>query len=138
MSDPTLKKIMKHADIFNKKLNKTYKNNAAYSKCDKFCKDDFVPKSQEFWKRLAKTVKQPYKPFKKSMKNFLFNGCKKSHCNPKCTEYDVYLTKKQHLQMKKELTNDFHKNYTKSEIKNLKERGALTGCIKSPYYHAVK
>jgi hypothetical protein len=137
MPNESLKKIMKHVDIFNKKLNKTYKNNPAYSNCDKFCKK-FVAKSQEFWKRVAKTVKQPYKPFKKSMKNFLFNGCKKSHCNPKCTGYDIYLTKKQHLQMKKELTNDFHKKFTKSEIKRLKKRGALTGCVKPPEYNAIK
>ena len=91
--------------------------------CDQFCKKDYMVKMDSVFRKNAKKYKLPYNPTKKD-KQFSFNVCRKTFCNPKC---NGYLT--QQKRINKTVHNGFQKEYNLKKIKTLKHKGALSACV---------
>ena len=82
------------------------------NKCDSFCRD-YVKKYNASMKKLFKHVGKPYTPRDK------FSECKKMYCNESCRG-----SKGQEF-----LQGSFHKRYKTKKVKELKKKGALSGCV---------
>lgn len=123
------KLFKEHTDFINK-LNKTHKNNPAYKKCDEFCKNDYIDKYNTKNKNNAKKFKYKYKPLTKKQLKFANGMCKKTFCNPTCDGFKDTIPLQLHTTFKKQIKNGFHKKYS---IKQLKERGTMSGCTFLPF-----
>ena len=91
--------------------------------CDKFCKKDYMVQMDSVFRKSAKKYKIPYNPTKID-KQFSFNVCRKTFCNPKC---NGYLT--QQKRINKTVRNGFQKEYNLEKINTLKNKGALSACV---------
>jgi hypothetical protein len=101
------------------KVMKTLKST---KKCDAACKRYIKNLNQKFSNRIT-----PYKPSKKeNEKNY--QDCRRLYCNEPCNGVLVYGTKEEKDEFQKNINNSFHKNFTRKRIKELKKRGALSGC----------
>jgi len=113
-------KILQRIHNHTKKINKNLKNKSTkfYSKCDQFCKNDYMVEIDKVYRKSAKKWKQEYKPSKSDLV-FRYNVCKKTFCNSKCEGYPIKIKHK----------NGFQKKYNNPEVDKLKERGALSACV---------
>ena len=70
---------------------------------------------------------ESYLPTKKeNEKNY--QDCRRMYCNETCNGALVYATPEEKIAYQKEIKHGFHKNYTRKRVKELKKRGALSGC----------
>ena len=113
-------KILQRFYNHTKRLNKNLKNKStkSYSKCDQFCKKDYMVEIDKVHRKTAKKYKQEYKPTRQDL-NFRYDVCKKTFCNSKCEGYPIKIKHK----------NGFQKKYNKLEVDELKKRGSLSACV---------
>lgn len=84
--------------------------------CDSFCKS-YSKKYNTYLKKLTKKYGKPYVPSKERDES-TYKECQRYFCNPSCDSYN-----------KKFIKNRFHKNYKTKKVKELKKKGALSGCV---------
>jgi hypothetical protein len=87
--------------------------------------------TDKFLKKQAKRHGYTYKKNSKSMDDIFYRGCRKSSCNASCDGY-MFRDKKGEQKFYSEIKNGFHKKYTKKNIKTMKKRGAISGCLYDP------
>ncbi len=72
----------------------------------------------------------PYGPLTKPEREYMYTLCKKSMCNPKCDGFDFKGNVEKQNEYKKLIKNGFHKKNTTKQNNALKQKGALSGCLK--------
>jgi hypothetical protein len=95
-------------------------------KCNRFCKEDYVPEqfnkfhntsSKKFIKTLSPKEKREY------IKNTT-KFCRKLFCNAKCEGFPEVLKN-----LHKKIKNGYNRTYSNKKVRQLKQKGALSGCI---------
>lgn len=132
-----LQKIMNHSSKFSKNLDKENAKNSAYPKCNQFCNNEFINKKTKQMKQIAKITKTKYILPKKNRK-FMIEVCKKTFCNPKCNGYKDLQTKEFNKKFTRKNKTGYNTDYTPAEIKKLKSKGALSGCVNMPEFYNTK
>ena len=95
---------------------------------------------EEYKKKMSKEYKIPYKKPDKLQNEIMLNNCKKCFYNKKCIEFDLsdfFGIEELYKNWKKSVKNSFTDQYTDEEIKILKKKYALSGCIKFPEYNVL-
>lgn len=109
------------------------KNNYTMKKCKSFCKNDYKPEMEKMSKKRAQEEKYSsfFVKFVKDAKKKYPSVCQKIYCNPDCKEgYTFNGDKAFESKFRKKLKNGFVEDYSASEVKMLKKKGALSGCSK--------
>jgi hypothetical protein len=120
-----LNKLVKKEKKALSKINKTIKNKGSIKKCENLCITDYLANpSPQFLKD-----NRPYGPLTKPERDYMYNLCKKTMCNPKCDGYDFNGNVEKQNEYKKLIKNGFTKKYTTKQINALKKKGALSGCM---------
>ena len=94
------------------------------TRCSRFCKNDYMPNIAKVVKKYTGSVNIDFahKPKYKHM------VCKMIYCNKGCPN------KNARTGFYKDIKNDFNIKYTDAEIKKMKDKGALTGCVRDELY----
>ena len=98
------------------------------TRCDDFCKNDYRKHIEKQREKNKKKYDYAYSATNKANK-FGYTTCKMSYCNENCEGLDIFDDKEQELEHKKKIKNGFMNTFSKSQIKSLKKRGALSGCM---------
>ena len=118
---------------YTRKLHKKHKQfikkgGKSNKKCEDFCKNDFVPNRRLISQKRARDNNETYIERTPKEYKFALKTCKKVYCNKGCknkfTDTGFY----------KDISNDFKDNYNNYQINKLKEKGALSGCMKDEKY----
>ena len=135
-----IKQIIDDLNKQVKKIEKLNKNKKSLKNCENFCINDFLVEIEEYKKKMSKEYKIPYKKSDKLQNEIMLNNCKKSFCNKKCIEFDLsnfFGIEELYKNWKKSVKNSFTDQYTDEEIKILKKKYALSGCITIPGYNVL-
>lgn len=129
-------------DLFSNK-NKTEKNNNKTkrkyrkTKCKRFCKKDYLPEINKRMKQVSEKQKIPYQPPTDKDKKLYYKGCKKSFCNRKCKGYDFFGDKIRQKEFQANIKDGFENTFSEEQIRMLKKKGALSGCLNMPDYDVL-
>jgi len=96
-------------------------------RCDALCKVYLNNLNERFAKR-----DPPFIPSKK-LNEENYQDCRRFHCNKRCKGALMFGSPEEQAKFKKSIKNGFHKNYTKKRVKELKKKGALSGCTSTDY-----
>jgi hypothetical protein len=126
----TTLKMKKYTTLKMKKKYKKIKKRGgtAKKKCIDFCKNDFLPSERLIYQKIARDNNEVYKERTPKEDKYSLKVCKKIYCNIGCinkyTDTGFYA----------DIKNDFKNDYSNEQIDKLKEKGALSGCIKYDKY----
>ena len=118
-----LEKIINKSKKNIKNISKKIKNKTTLTRCNHFCKNDYMVKMNKLFKRSSDKM-----PTKED-DEFAYNTCKKTFCNEGCIGYDFFGDKQKQLNFKKSIINGFQNTYTKDRIKRLRKKGVISGCV---------
>ena len=116
-----------NADKLEQKNKQFYKTLKSTKSCDRFCKSSAL-NIEKFSKKAAKSHGYTYKKPSKTLNDSYYRDCRKSFCNESCKGY-MFNDKKREQKFNSEIKNGFQKKYTKKNIKMLKKKGAVSGCL---------
>ena len=110
--------------------NKKVKNNLT-RKCNKFCKNTYVPYLEKLYKKNPADWIQGRYPDNKARK-FTYDSCNHIFCNECCKGYNIYGDKEKKKifkeQFDKNIINNFDIRVKKDRIKKLKSKGVISEC----------
>lgn len=136
-------------------MNATRKNRNSIQKCQKtYCEKVWLPRQKQLLNNITRKLKIKFPKSKsvfKSRKNFTHDiqSCTKAYCNPSCSKtmfqsgkdfprgvtgnkaLEPYIknTRKSIFGKKTNVLKDgFYEGLSKSDLKGLKESGAISGC----------
>jgi hypothetical protein len=89
-------------------------------KCETFCRNEYVPKSNRLDKKYYKTLKRKFAPNQK-YQAAVISLCKKTFCNPKCVGFK-----------KNKIKNGFLPGYSKKMRTKV-----LSGCLDTPFLRSL-
>ena len=123
-------KMKKYTLKMKKKYKKIKKRGGttAKKKCFDFCKNDFLPSERLIYQKIARDNNEVYKERTPKEDKYSLKVCKKIYCNIGC------INKYADTGLYADIKNDFKNDYSNEQIDKLKEKGALSGCIKYDKY----
>ena len=145
LTEKDLFKLFKQRKEKTSKFKYNVRKDSTMKKCHNFCKNDWMVEQYKNVPIKLKSIMNKSKIVgipKKELQEMDFRLCKRNFCNEGCQEgFDFFGVKERQENFQKnfskKLYNGFVDTYSAKEVEMLKNKGALSGCVKPSNHNNI-